>query len=120
MDRYDEYRRNAAKAQQSAARARTDNERANGQTLTPFTPRSRAYHGPCVSNTGVRACTASRVRRRFSISPTSALGLIVTALSPVRADVPLIRCRTRRGLANGLQSHAKVLGSELETCLNLR
>lgn len=29
MDRNDEYRRNAAKAQQSARRARTDNERAN-------------------------------------------------------------------------------------------
>jgi len=29
MDRNDEYRRNAAKAQQSARRARTDDERAN-------------------------------------------------------------------------------------------
>jgi hypothetical protein len=29
MDRDDEYRRNAAKAQQSSRRARTDNERAN-------------------------------------------------------------------------------------------
>src|SRR6266705_1349596 len=75
--------------------------------------------GPCVSNTGIRACTASRVRPPLFNIPR-ARSVSCRDGDPLKADVPLTRCRTRTDLANGLQSHAKVLGSELEACLSLR
>ena len=91
-----------------------------GQTFNIRSHRVRGLTaGPCVSNTGIRACTALRVRPPlFNIPPARPVSY--RDGDPLRADVPLTRCRTRTGLANGLQSHAKVLGSEFETCLNLR